>query len=280
MKNNNLTSSTKKSRQDCRATQISDSDDDNWFVPKSSKRRVTSTVHPFRETESAQPLKKDHHDESDHFDSFCEVDLESNQFKSQAGDEEEIKRKRTWSDITKMLPSQVRSKISGVDGTLSSEEDNLKSPSKQSYLPPFQMVGHIEDAGYDPFSKMSHSGSSTTKRSKGSVMSQKSKYGYESVGTVETASVMNDKYSETSSVYSTNSSVSYDSTSGRGDERYTSSPSNFSSSKLNGRKSCQPPYVLVPPEIRDFSANVNDDTAFEDSDGSWILQASSKRLVR
>lgn len=276
----------------CELTQVSDSDDDNWFVPRSSKRRIASTIHTrekyqqMKDVESAKPTPAGE---------FCEIDLKSH---PNANSSETTSNRNGWSKITSTLlhkKEQSKNKSNGEinDFIHSSDEESTDKQCSESYLPPFQMFGKIEDERENVPNKYKNA-CKAKKLSRNERQLPLNNY------RGNAARQPNNILSENSSIMHrcTTSLVLGNQT--KSIQLYTSTASSETVTSYNSISSntnqyhCQPSrdilapnetgllpsFVEVPAHIREFSISQKQDAGFEDSDSSWIVQTSSRRLVR
>ena len=148
---------------------ISDSDEENLFVPKFSKRRVANSSKKFiknRQTIGHKKLQTEENNanfisnnkEEECCDqtgeAFCEIDLNSNSFDSFKNKEETNgnSRKSSWrSTVTsKWFSNNERGNFE--KRISSNDAEPKRSPT---YLPPFEMVGQItsQNVGYTSIPK-------------------------------------------------------------------------------------------------------------------------------
>ena len=239
------------------ATQVSDSDDDNWFVPRSSKKRIALSSHSQEKYQSWADSGKSNDllPEPNLTDDFCEIDLKSSPTSQTKSNRTNVN--TSWSKITSKLLTnydQKRKKPSGKYTELTSAEEI--SQLHESYLPPFQMVGKIEDAYKDVLHNKLESKQKFLKKEKHARLSNSVNYDFKmdtaqfgNVGATE--SFLTSSYNDESNELSTFDSV----------DVHSSHPE-------------------VSKVIEDFSLAKRGDNWLEDSDSSWVIQTSSKRLVR
>ncbi|KAF2365806.1 hypothetical protein FHG87_003442 [Trinorchestia longiramus] len=282
------------------ATQISDSDDENWFVPRFSKRRIASTVHTFQKPEFAVVNHKIIQSGAEKTaEEFCDIDLSSSVRKLDNYNDTSMQ-KKGWSNFTaKLLPKgERRYKRSNekLNEAPSSDDETLPKHASNStlYLPPFQMVGRIDEPDNHPSASFTRPG-----KSRGKTRSKSNKNSSDiSTKITPNSNLLTSLQNSTSnrSTFSTcsSSTLKLVERSSQVDNETKNIPGNQNKLKTDEVRnetiarrpslaslSCsnfitQPPYVHVPDQIRDFHLNSKE----EDSDSSWIMQTSSRRLVR
>jgi hypothetical protein len=286
------------------STQVSDSDEENWFVPRFSKRRIASTVHTLQ-----MPDFMDGHSEKRRdidklpVNELTEVDLSSIGKKTGA-DKGRGFQKKTWGQFTsKLLPTRERrnkrSNEKCNNGQSSEDDDTTIQNARPTYLPPFQIVGRIDEPEELCTSKPARNirpKIKALKQQKTCISSHIENDGKKSKLTViyshfrtrrtevesKILTGMNNVFQYQTPACNSNltSSMSVSEKADKENIGNSTADTTHEMPKLTSSSVSnfveQPSYVHIPDQVRDFRVSCKE----EDSDSSWIMQTSSNTLVR